>query len=202
MFKLPNLPYNYNSLEPFIDEQTMKLHHDAHHAAYVKNLNNLLSSNQDMFNMDIYELVKNLDKVPEAIRTKVQNNGGQHANHSLFWLIMGEPDKTNPSGNLVSEINKSFMSLDKFKEEFSSLAVTFFGSGWVFLAVENGKLVIKTAPNGDTPLMQGITPVLNLDVWEHAYYLKYQNRRKDYVDAWWHVVNWHEVENQLEKAHS
>ena len=200
MFTLPDLPYNYNALEPFIDEKTMQLHHDAHHAVYVKNLNDVLANFPDLLDANVEDLIKNLGKIPEEIRTKVRNNGGQHANHSLFWVIMAAPSQQNiPSGNLLDEINKNFESFDKFKDKFTSSAVALFGSGWIWLNVNDGRLEISTTPNGDSPIMQGKVSLLNLDVWEHAYYLKYQNKRKDYIDAWWSVVNWKEVEKRFEK---
>lgn len=192
MFTLPELPYDYAALEPYIDEQTMKLHHDKHHQAYVDNLNKALEGHDNLLNMDISELLQNLDEVPESIRTKVRNNGGGHYNHSQFWQWMSSGGG-EPSAELLEYINRDFSSLDEFKQKFSEAVVGRFGSGWVWLTVKDGKLVISDSPNQDSPIMDGITPILGLDVWEHAYYLKYQNRRGDYVTNWWNVVNWNKV---------
>lgn len=203
MFILPNLPYPYNALEPHIDEETMKLHHDKHHATYIKNLNDALSGETKLLSMDINELMKNLHSVPQEVRTKVRNNGGGHANHSMFWQIMAPANPSadgEPTGELVTAINKSFGSLASFQEEFGKAGLGRFGSGWVWLISDNGKLAITDTPNQDTPLMERKTPILGLDVWEHAYYLKYQNRRADYIKAWWNVVNWKEVERRFHKA--
>lgn len=198
MFTLPNLPYAYNALEPFIDEMTMQIHHDKHHAGYVKNLNDALSDSEKLLAMSVEELMKNLTAVPEAIRTKVRNNGGGHANHSLFWQVMAPQDKhQDPSGALITAINAAFGSLMNFQEAFAKAGMGRFGSGWVFLVVEGSKLTIMDTPNQDTPLMEHKTPILGVDVWEHAYYLKYQNRRADYLKAWWNVVNWQEVERRF-----
>lgn len=198
MYTLPDLPYNYNALEPYIDEQTMRLHHDLHHGTYVKNLNDVLTGHDELMNMSAEMLISNLDKVPEDIRTKVRNNAGQHANHSLFWTIMGPQAVREPQGTLLEAINRDLGGFQTFKEEFSKAAVGLFGSGWIWLSIDNNKLTISTTPNGDSPLMTGSTPVLNLDVWEHAYYLKYQNKRKDYTEAWWNVVNWEEAAKRFE----
>ncbi len=197
MFSLPDLPYAYNALEPYIDERTMQIHHDKHHAAYVKNVNDALVGHDDLLSMSIEELVKNLSKVPENVRTKVRNNGGGHANHSLFWQIMA-PASANasagkPKGELAKAIDAVFESFEKFQEKFSAAGMGRFGSGWAWLIVDGKKLSIVDTANQDTPLMEGKTPILGLDVWEHAYYLKYQNLRADYIKAWWHVVNWTEV---------
>lgn len=207
MFTLPNLPYAYNALEPYIDERTMQIHHDKHHAAYVKNLNDALAGLDDLLAMPIEDLMKNLAGVPEAVRTKVRNNGGGHYNHSLFWMVMsGNPKREArmPEGELAKVMNATFGDFVKFQELFATAAMGRFGSGWVWLVVDAGKLAIVDTPNQDSPLMdavpagrQGKIPVLGLDVWEHAYYLKYQNLRADYIKAWWNVVNWKEVERRF-----
>lgn len=193
MFTLPDLPYAYNALEPYIDEETMHIHHDKHHAAYVKNLNDALAG---LFEgTPVEELLTKLNDVSEAIRTKVKNNAGGHANHSLFWTVMS-PTKTAPAGKLLEAINATFGSLEKFQEVFSAAAVNRFGSGWVWLVADSGKLAIVDTANQDSPVTNGKTPILALDVWEHAYYLKYRNMRADYIKAWWNVVNWTEVEKR------
>jgi Fe-Mn family superoxide dismutase len=193
-FTLPPLPYPHNALEPHIDEQTMQIHHGKHHAAYVANLNKALESAPALANKTIEELLGNLDAVPEAIRTAVRNNGGGHYNHTLFWEIMKPGGPAAPSGDLAAAIDASFGSLDKMKEAVNAAGVGRFGSGWAWVVVEKGgRLVVTSTPNQDTPVMEGKTPILGVDVWEHAYYLKYQNRRPDYLAAWWNVVNWHEV---------
>ncbi len=193
MFILPELSYVPQALEPYIDKETMTIHHDKHHATYVKNLNDALLGHEDLLEMDVYKLIRNLDKVPEEIRTKVRNNGGGHANHSLFWTIMA-PGGANPEGKVVEAIKSTFGDIASFQEKFEATALARFGSGWVWLISEKGKLSISDTPNQDSPIMEGKTPILGLDVWEHAYYLKYQNRRADYVKAWWNVVNWKQVE--------
>lgn len=200
MFQLPDLPYPYEALEPYIDEQTMKIHHDLHHGAYVKNLNDALAAHPDFAEMKIEKLLSSLDQVPEDIRTKVRNNGGGHANHTFFWEMMSPKGGGEPSGDLADAIKSSFGDFETFQEKFSASAVGRFGSGWAWLIVEGGKLSILDTPNQDTPLMEGKTPILGLDVWEHAYYLKYQNRRAEYVKAWWQVVNWEEVEGRFEES--
>lgn len=203
MFVLPGLPYEYNALEPFIDEETMHIHHDKHHAAYVKNLNDALAGQEDLLNMDVGELLKDLNKVPEDIRQKVKNNAGGVANHNMFWEIMSSnPDGTLrlPQGDLITAINNTFSSFDKFKEVFTNCALGHFGSGWAWLTVESGILNIEDSANQNTPVSDGKTPILLLDVWEHAYYLKYKNMRADYIKAWWNVVNWDEVERRFENA--
>lgn len=201
MFSLPDLPYSYNSLEPYIDEATMQIHHDKHHAAYVKNLNDALTGNEKLLAMTVEELLKDLSQVPEAVRTKVRNNGGGHANHSLFWQIMaprrGSGQALQPFGELANAIDVSFGDFAKFQEKFSAAGMGRFGSGWVWLIKDQGKLSIVDTPNQDTPLMENKLPILGLDVWEHAYYLTYQNRRIDYINAWWNVVNWQEVEKRF-----
>jgi superoxide dismutase, Fe-Mn family len=193
-FQLPPLPYPENSLEPHIDARTMSIHHDKHHAGYTNNLNNALEGHTDLAGKSIEELLANLNDLPESIRTAVRNNGGGYANHSLFWEIMSPNGGGAPSGDLAAAINNAFGSFDGFKERFANAAATRFGSGWAWLYVnEEGSLAVGSTPNQDTPLMDGNTPILGLDVWEHAYYLNYQNRRGDYVSSWWNVVNWDAV---------
>jgi Fe-Mn family superoxide dismutase len=200
-YELPPLPYDYNALEPHIDEMTMRIHHDRHHATYVNNVNQALEPYPDLAALPIEELMRNLDRVPENIRTTVRNNGGGHANHSLFWVIMSPNGGGQPSGELAEAINRTFGSFDNFKQQLTQAALTRFGSGWAWLSVDaNGNLVVESTPNQDTPLMEGRTPILGVDVWEHAYYLKYQNRRNEYVAAWWNVVNWPEVERRYAAA--
>lgn len=203
MFTLPDLPYEYNALEPYIDERTMQIHHDKHHGAYVKNLNDALTGNEKLLAMSIEDLLKNLSQVPEAARTKVRNNGGGHANHSMFWALMAPAGKGGggePSGELAKSIDSAFGNFASFTEKFTAAGLARFGSGWVWLINNAGKLSIVDTPNQDSPLMDGKTPVLGLDVWEHAYYLKYQNMRADYIKAWWNVVNWTEVEKRFAAA--
>lgn len=200
MFTLPDLPYHYDALEPYIDKETMVLHHDKHHAAYVKNLNEALLGQEELLNMTSEVLVKNLDQVPEEIRTKVKNNGGGHINHSLFWTIMApESKEKRPEGKLLDTIDNTFGSFESFKERFREAGLARFGSGWVWLIVNNRKLSIVDTPNQDSPIFEGKTPILALDVWEHAYYLKYQNRRADYINAWWNVISWTKVLNLFTK---
>lgn len=193
MFTLPDLPYAYNALEPYIDERTMQIHHDKHHAAYVKNLNDALPDTS----LTVEELLKNLDQVPEAVRTKVRNNGGGHANHSFFWQVMAAPSGSKPTGKLLDVLISTFGGLEAFQEKFSAAALNRFGSGWAWLVVDGGKLAIVDTPNQDSPIMEGKTSILGLDVWEHAYYLKYQNMRVEYIKQWWNVVNWSEVEKRF-----
>ncbi len=202
MFSLPDLPYNYNALEPHIDEQTMRIHHDKHHAGYITNLNKVLESQDNLLSKDIQELMRNLNLVPENIRTTVRNNGGGHANHSLFWSVLGPGKGGEPSGKLGNAIKGTFTSFTNFQEIFSKTALTRFGSGWAWLVVDSNKLSVNSTSNQDTPLSEGKTPILGIDVWEHAYYLKYQNRRADYIAAWWNVVNWEEVQRRFEQAMS
>ncbi len=193
MFTLPNLPYDYDALEPYIDRQTMELHHSKHHQTYVDKLNTAIE-NSDFANKTVEELIQNLDQLPDSIRDAVRNNGGGHYNHSFFWQVMSPQAVKQPEGNLAELIDHSFGSFDDFKEKFTEAAVARFGSGWVWLTHEDQKLVISSTPNQDSPLMlRGVKPLLALDVWEHAYYLKYQNRRPDYIDAWWNVVDWQKV---------
>ncbi|MFB4211827.1 superoxide dismutase SodA [Shouchella sp. 1P09AA] len=199
-YKLPELPYAANALEPHIDEQTMNIHHGKHHNTYVTNLNAALEGHEDLANKEIEDLVANLDSVPENIRTAVRNNGGGHANHALFWQLLSPNGGGAPTGSLANDIDSTFGSLDEFKTKFADAAKGRFGSGWAWLVVNNGKLEIMSTPNQDSPLTEGKTPVLGLDVWEHAYYLNYQNRRPDYIAAFWNVVNWDEVAKRYEAA--
>ncbi len=197
-YKLPNLPYDYNALEPHIDTRTMAIHHGKHHQAYVNNLNAALEKYPDLQQKNVVELLSNLEAVPAEIRTAVRNNGGGHANHSLFWPCMSPKGGGQPKGQLAEAINENFGSFEAFKAQFSQAAATRFGSGWAWLVVDDkGKLVITSTPNQDNPISEGLVPILGLDVWEHAYYLNYQNRRPDYIAAWWEVVNWDEVSANL-----
>ena len=188
--ELPELPYSHDALEPFIDQTTMEIHHGKHHNAYVTNLNNAIAGNEALESKSIIELISDLDAVPEEIRGAVRNNGGGHANHSLFWSIMGPGKGGEPTGPLAEAINSTFGSLDNFKEAFTKAGMTRFGSGWAWLSVSNGSLEVTSTPNQDSPIMDGNTPIIGCDVWEHAYYLKYQNLRPDYINAWWSVVDW------------
>ena len=196
-FELPALPYDYNALEPHIDEQTMRIHHDKHHAAYVSKVNDALAKHPDVQASDIDQVVTNLSSVPDDIRTAVRNNGGGHANHGLFWQVMKPNGGGAPTGAVADAITSTFGSFETFKEKFAAAAAGQFGSGWAWLVESGGALAIVSTPNQDSPLTDGKTPILGLDVWEHAYYLKYQNRRPDYVSAWWNVVNWDEVNRRL-----
>ena len=197
-FTLPPLPYPTNALEPHIDAQTMEIHHDKHHGAYVNNLNAALEKAPELQGKSLDDLLKKLNAVPESIRTAVRNNGGGHWNHSMFWQIMSPKGGGAPSGKLADAINKSFGDFEKFKEQFNAAGGARFGSGWAWLINDAGKLSIISTPNQDNPIMDGKpAPILGLDVWEHAYYLKYQNRRPDYMKAWWNVVNWPEVEKRF-----
>ncbi|MCM3269795.1 superoxide dismutase [Paenibacillus elgii] len=199
--QLPALPYANNALEPHIDEMTMMIHHDRHHNTYVTNLNAALEGHADLQSKSVESLIADLNSVPESIRTAVRNNGGGHANHSLFWETIGPNGGGAPSGKLADAINNELGGFDKFKEDFAKAATTRFGSGWAFLAVtKDGKLKVYSLPNQDSPIMEGETPILGLDVWEHAYYLKYQNKRPDYIAAFWNVVNWNEVGKRYEAA--
>lgn len=198
--ELPALPYDHNALEPHIDEQTMRIHHGKHHQTYVNNLNAALEGHSDLSAKSLDDLIGSLDRVPENIRTAVRNNGGGHYNHTLFWQIMSPNGGGEPSGELADAINSAFGSFAKFKEEFAAAAAGRFGSGWAWLIVDNGKLAITSTPNQDNPVMEGKTPILGLDVWEHAYYLKYQNRRPEYIQAFWNVVNWDEVAKRYDAA--
>jgi len=192
-FTLPELPYDYSALEPHIDTETMKIHHDKHHAAYVNNLNAALESHPTLQGKSIEDLLRNINDVPEAIRTAVRNNGGGHANHTMFWEIMG-PRSSEPTGALAQAINSAFGDFNTFKEKINDAGVKRFGSGWSWLVTDrSGNLQVISSANQDSPYMDGQTPILGVDVWEHAYYLKYQNRRPDYLKAWWNVVNWEAV---------
>jgi superoxide dismutase, Fe-Mn family len=197
---LPPLPYAFDALEPFIDAKTMEIHHDKHHAAYVNNLNKALEGHADLQKLSLDQLIGNLDRVPENIRTAVRNNGGGHANHSLFWTIMGPKCGGDPAGDLAQAINGAFGSVASFREQFAKAGATRFGSGWAWLTVNKGKLAVESTANQDSPLSEGRTPIFGLDVWEHAYYLKYQNRRPDYITAFWNVVNWGEVGKRFAAA--
>jgi len=198
---LPPLPYDYNALEPFIDQQTMQIHHDKHHAAYVTNLNNALASYAELQNRDTTALIANLNSVPEAIRTAVRNNGGGHVNHSIFWTIMSPTGGGEPAGALAQAIRGTFGTTAYMKSLVNDAATRRFGSGWGWLVVGRaGKLLVTSTANQDSPYMEGQVPLLGIDVWEHAYYLKYQNRRADYLNAWWNVVNWDAVGKRYESA--
>ncbi|CAN5239256.1 superoxide dismutase [soil metagenome] len=200
-FTLPDLPYAYDALEPHIDEQTMRVHHDKHHAGYTKKLNAALEKHPELNASDAEELLRNLDRVPEDIRTDVRNNGGGYVNHSMFWKIMSPNGGGEPKGALADAVRSAFGSFDAFKEKFSSAATGRFGSGWAWLVVgRDGKLQVVDTPNQDNPLSDGHKPLMGVDVWEHAYYLKYQNKRPEYVDAWWNTVNWDEVGKRYKKA--
>ena len=194
---LPPLPYDYTALEPHIDEQTMRIHHDKHHAAYVNNLNAALEKHPELANKSVEDLVKGINTVPEDIRTAVRNNAGGHINHTMFWEIMGPGKGGAPSGAIGDAIKSAFGDFEKFKTQMNDAGTKRFGSGWAWLLDVGGKLVIESTANQDSPLMEGKKPVLGIDVWEHAYYLKYQNRRPDYVTAWWNVVDWNAVAKGL-----
>ena len=191
-FEVPPLPYDYNALEPHIDEQTMRIHHDKHHQAYVDNANKALDGTA-FADAPVEEVLRNLGQVPDDKRTAVRNNAGGHANHTLFWSIMGPGGGGQPSGDLAAALDSTFGSFDAFKEKLSQAGITRFGSGWGWLIWNGSGLEVTSTPNQDSPILDGNTPLLGIDVWEHAYYLKYQNRRPDYVAAWWNVVNWDEV---------
>ncbi|EZH67785.1 superoxide dismutase [Bacillaceae bacterium JMAK1] len=199
-YQLPDLPYAANALEPHIDETTMNIHHGKHHNTYVTKLNDALKGHESLASQSVEDLVTNLDKVPEDIRTAVRNNGGGHANHKLFWTILSPEGGGKPSGDLLAAIENKWGTFDAFQEEFANTALGRFGSGWAWLVVNNGNLEIQNTLNQDSPLTEGKTPVLGLDVWEHAYYLNYQNRRPDYVAAFWNVVNWQEVARRFDEA--
>jgi superoxide dismutase, Fe-Mn family len=197
-FKLPELGYAYNALEPHIDAQTMEIHHSKHHAAYTNNLNAALEKHPDLHGREAEDLIRNLLSVPEDIRTAVRNNGGGFINHNLFWQIMQPGGSNKPTGKLASEIDSAFGSFDALKEAVAKAGTTRFGSGWAWLVTDaGGKLQVTSTPNQDNPISDGLTPLLGLDVWEHAYYLKYQNKRPDYITAWWNVVNWDVVGSNL-----
>ncbi len=196
-YELPPLPYDYDALEPHIDEQTMRIHHDKHHATYVTKLNGALEGHPDLVSKNIDDLVADLASVPETIRGAVRNNGGGHANHALFWQVMAPGGGGAPTGKVADAINGAFGSYDGFTEKLANAAATRFGSGWVWLVDAGDTLTIESTPNQDTPVMEGRKPILGIDVWEHAYYLKHQNRRPDYVAAWLNVINWDEVSRRL-----
>jgi len=197
--QLPPLPYDFAALEPHIDAQTMQIHHDKHHNAYVTNLNAALEKYPDLQSKSIEDLLRDINKVPEDIRTAVRNNGGGHMNHTMFWQIMGPKGGGSPSGALGDAIKSTFGSFDSFKEQLTKAGVTRFGSGWAWLIDNGGKLSIESTANQDQPIMEGKKAILGVDVWEHAYYLKYQNRRPDYIAAWWNTVNWSEVSSRMGK---
>ena len=200
-FVLPPLPFDYTALEPHVDELTMRIHHDKHHAAYVNNLNAALEGQEALLALPVEALIADLAKVPEAKRTAVRNNGGGHANHTMFWEVMAPGGAKTPQGELAAEIEQTFGAFEKFKEEFAKACASRFGSGWGWLSMSSdGALRIESTANQDSPLMEGRTPLVGCDVWEHAYYLKYQNRRPDYVAAWWNVVNWTEVGRRFDAA--
>jgi Fe-Mn family superoxide dismutase len=198
-YEVPPLPYPYNALEPHIDEQTMRLHHDKHHQAYVDKANGALAGTQ-WENAPVEDVLRQLDQLPDDKRTVVRNNGGGHYNHSLFWEIMSPDGGGDPGGSLAGAIEQKFGSLDELKTKVNEAGVNQFGSGWSWLVVSNGELDVRSTPNQDAPLMQGQTPILGIDVWEHAYYLKYQNRRPEYLEAWWNVVNWEAVQARYDAA--
>lgn len=199
-YSLPDLPYAYDALEPHIDARTMEIHHTKHHQAYITKANDALEGHSDLASKSIEDLMSDLSAVPENIRTAIRNNGGGHANHSLFWTIMSPNGGGTPDGELGDDINATFGSFDAFKEQFANAAATRFGSGWAWLSVDGGKLVVESTPNQDTPLSEGHTPILGLDVWEHAYYLNYQNKRPDYISAFFNVINWDEVAKRYAAA--
>ena len=201
LFILPELKFKFDALEPLVDARTMEIHHGKHHAAYVTNLNKALESTPELYNKPIEILLKEINSVPESIRTAVRNNGGGHANHTLFWEVLNPGGKKAPQGALLAELEKTFGSLDTFMEKFSAAATTRFGSGWAWLVVDGEKkLQVYSTANQDSPYMEGHTPILGLDVWEHAYYLNYQNRRPDYIKAFWSLVNWSFVEGEYLKT--
>lgn len=197
MFKLPELGYEFNALEPYIDSKTMEIHHDKHHGTYVEKLNAALEKYPDWQRKSIEQILSDIKSVPEDIRTAVQNNGGGHANHSLFWQTMMAGGSKEPIGQITDVIKSKFGGFEKFKQQFSDAAVNRFGSGWAWLVKSGDNFEVYSTANQDSPLMEGKSPILGLDVWEHAYYLKYQNRRPEYIDAWWNVVNWDKVASRL-----
>jgi Fe-Mn family superoxide dismutase len=199
-YEVPPLPYPYDALQPTIDEATMKLHHDKHHQAYVTALNGAIEKHPELGKKTPEELLKDLNSIPEDVRTVVRNHGGGHVNHSMFWLIMKPNGGGDPTGKIGDQIKKDFGSLEDFKKQFNETTAKVFGSGWGWLILEGGKLKIVTTPNQDNPLSQGHYPILGNDVWEHAYYLRYNNRRADYLAAWWNVVNWDEVNKRFDAA--
>ncbi len=199
-YELPKLPYANDALEPHIDKMTMEIHHTKHHQAYITNVNKALEAHADLAKKPIDDLMRGLASVPESIRTAVRNNGGGHANHCLFWTIMKPGGGGPPTGKVGEAINSTFGSFDNFKTQLATAGTTRFGSGWAWLSADKGKLIVESTANQDTPLSEGRTPILGLDVWEHAYYLKYQNRRPDYIAAFWNVINWDEVNKRLAAA--
>jgi Fe-Mn family superoxide dismutase len=199
-YELPPLPYAYDALAPTISQETMELHHDKHHATYVTNVNNALKDQPDLANKSVEALISDLNSVPEGIRTAVRNNGGGHANHTLFWEIMKPGGSNQPTGALAEAINSTFGGFDQFKQQFTQAATTRFGSGWAWLSKSGGNLEISSTANQDSPLMEGKTPLLGLDVWEHAYYVDYRNLRPKYIESWWNVVNWDEVGKRFDAA--
>ena len=202
-FELPPLPYDYSALEPYIDTQTMQIHHDKHHQTYVTNVNNALQGQDQLASMSVDDLLRNINQVPESIRTAVRNNAGGHSNHSMFWNIMKPNGGGEPTGDLASSIQQAFGSFDAFKTAFNDAGTKRFGSGWAWLVLDSsGKLQVISTANQDSPLMEGLYPVMGNDVWEHAYYLKYQNRRPEYLNAWWNVVNWDEVARRYGQGRS
>ena len=199
MHTLPELPYDYNALEPYIDEQTMRIHHTKHHQAYIDKLNGAVKGTK-FEEMDVNELLNKINEVSENIRMAVRNHGGGHSNHSFFWQIMAPNAGGEPHGHFGDAIKHAFSGFDKFKEEFTNAAMTIFGSGWAWLVIKDNKLEVIKTPNQDSPLMEGKTPLLGIDMWEHAMYLRYQNRKNEYIAAWWNVVNWKKVNELFEKA--
>jgi len=199
-FELPQLPYAFDALEPHIDARTMEIHHDRHHATYVTNLNGAVDKHPELGDQSIEQLLGNLDAVPEDVRTVVRNNGGGHFNHSIFWEIMGPGGGGDPTGDIADAINDAFGDFASFKDAVSKAGIGQFGSGWGWAYLSGGKLTVKGFPNQDNPISQGGVPILGVDVWEHAYYLKYQNKRPDYVAAWWNTVNWDAVNQRLAAA--
>jgi superoxide dismutase, Fe-Mn family len=200
-FQLPPLPYDYSALEPVIDTETMQLHHDKHHAAYVNNLNAALEKHPEFFSKTPEQIITNLNSVPEDVRTTVRNNAGGHVNHSMFWKLMHKQDGSVSAGAIVTAVDDAFGGFEAFQKQFNEAGAKHFGSGWVWLVrAPGGQLRIITTPNQDNPLMQGLYPILGNDVWEHAYYLKYRNRRPEYLAAWWQIVNWNEVNRRLDES--
>lgn len=200
-FKLPELNYDYDALEPFIDEQTMIIHHTKHHQTYVDNLNKALEGHEKYQNMGIEELIVSSNELPDSIKTAVRNNAGGHINHTMFWNLMSPNGNSAPVGEIAKKIDEDLGGFDKFKDEFKKAALGRFGSGWAWLVLDKeGKLMIVSTPNQDNPLTDGLKPLLGIDVWEHAYYLKYQNKRADYIDSWWNVVDWNKVEEEYHKV--
>jgi superoxide dismutase, Fe-Mn family len=199
-YSLPDLPYDYSALEPHIDARTMEIHHTKHHQTYIDKANAALEGQDELAQMSVEELLRNFSKVPSDIEKPLRNNGGGHANHSLFWTIMGPDGGGDPSGAIADAISDTFGSFKQFQEKFTEAGINQFGSGWAWLILDGGNLAVISTPNQDSPLMDGKTPILGCDVWEHAYYLKYQNKRPDYIEAWWNVVNWDEVNRRFEEA--